>query len=71
MKEIVRYQIDDKVKIYGSQVGTVILIHKIVGTEFSEYQRVWIRLPNGNIMDTSAENLQPVSDKPSSKDDCR
>jgi hypothetical protein len=60
MKENVTYQIGNTVQAYDGSIGIVIYTHQRTGTAFGDEQQVWMKCPNGSVMDASAAYFRTV-----------
>jgi len=60
MKESVTYQTGDTVQAYDGRIGIVVYTHQRTGTAFSDEQWVWMKCPNGSVMDASAAYFRTV-----------
>jgi hypothetical protein len=60
MKEIVTYQIGDTVQAYDGRIGIVVYTHQKTGSAFGDEQQVWMKCPNGSVIDASAACFRTV-----------
>jgi len=61
MKERVTYQIGDTVQAYDGCIGTVVYTHESIGSTFPDEQRIWMKCPNGRVLDAAAEYFRATS----------
>ncbi len=61
MKENVTYQIGNTVQAYDGSIGIVIYTHHRTGTAFPDEQWVWMKCPNGSVIDAPAAYFRAVS----------
>lgn len=65
-QERAMYQIGALFQAYDGRIGRIVYTHMRNDAVFPNEQHIWIKCPNGSVVDAIAEYFKAVSNRPSS-----